>query len=263
MLECGMRTDVVDLWDFYQASLGRVAQRMIRRRIRSMWPDVSGLGVLGLGYATPFLRPFRDEAARVVAVMPQAQGVIRWPFDEPNLVALADEEELPFPDLSIDRVLIVHGIETAEHLRPMMREVWRVLAGNGRLLVVAPNRQGMWARREGNPFGSGRPYSNTQLGRLMRDTMFTPLQSATALYVPPTGWRVMLKAAEAWENIGSRWFPLFGGVVLVEATKQIYAAVPPRVRRRRRQLLPAPTATAPVRRSRETTPPAAGDRGSR
>ena len=234
-----MRTDVVDLRDFYSTSLGRVAQRMIRRRLRLLWPDVSGLSMLGLGYATPFLRPFRDEAARLAAIMPASQGVLHWPPDEPNLVALADEAELPLPDLSMDRVLLVHAIETAEELRPMMREVWRVLAGNGRVLVVAPNRRGVWARREGNPFGSGRPYSVAQLERLMRDTMFTPLQTATALHVPPSRWRMVLTAAEAWEEAGARWFPVFGGVVMIEATKQIYAAAGRTVRKRRRELVPA------------------------
>ena len=141
--------------------------------------------------------------------------------------------------MSIDRALIVHAVETAEQLRPMMREVWRVLAGNGRVVVVAPNRRGLWARREGNPFGSGRSYSMTQLSRLMRDTMFTPLQSTTALYVPPSERRMVMTGAEAWEEIGSRWFPLFGGVVMVEAEKQIYAGVPRAQRRRRRELVPA------------------------
>ena len=244
-----MRTDVIDLRDFYRSSLGRVAQRMIRRRVRMIWPDVTGLSMLGLGYATPFLRPFRDEAARVVAVMPATQGVLRWPPDEPNQVALADEAELPIPDLSMDRVLLVHAVETAEQLRPMMREIWRILAGNGRLLVVAPNRRGMWARREGNPFASGHPYSVGQLGRLMRDTMFTPLQSATALYVPPSGWRMVLTGAEAWEEIGARWFPVFGGVVMVEATKQIYAAAGRPARRRRRELVPAMTGKAATRQA--------------
>src|ERR687896_902325 len=105
-----MRTDVIDLRDFYRSSLGRVAQRMIRRRVRMIWPDVAGLSMLGLGYATPFLRPFRDEAARLAAIMPATQGVLHWPGDEPNLVALSEEAELPFADLSVDRVLLVHAI---------------------------------------------------------------------------------------------------------------------------------------------------------
>jgi hypothetical protein len=65
-----MWTDAIDLRDFYDSMLGKVARRMIGRRIRALWPDVRGLNVLGLGYATPFLGVFRSEAQRVLAVMP-------------------------------------------------------------------------------------------------------------------------------------------------------------------------------------------------
>ncbi|MFN4090974.1 MAG: methyltransferase domain-containing protein, partial [Alphaproteobacteria bacterium] len=218
-----MRTDVSDLYEFYRSSLGRTAQRMLRRQVRAIWPVVTGMTVVGLGYAAPLLRPFRDEAERCIAAMPASQGVMRWPADDANCAVLAEEVELPFPDLSIDRMVLIHAVETAEELRPMMREVWRVLTGNGRIVVVVPNRRGLWARFDNNPFGSGRPYSASQLRRLMRDTLFTPLRSGAALYVPPSPRRMLLTGAEAWENIGVRWFPRFGGVVLVEATKQVYA----------------------------------------
>ncbi|MDA1311018.1 MAG: methyltransferase domain-containing protein, partial [Proteobacteria bacterium] len=143
-----MYNDAVDLWDFYGTSLGQVARRLIRRRIRGVWPNVSGMTVLGLGYATPYLRPFRDEAERVFALMPAQQGVLHWPREGRNLVALSDESELPLQDVSVDRVLLVHGMECSEQLRPMLHEIWRVLTGNGRLLVVVPNRRGLWARFE-------------------------------------------------------------------------------------------------------------------
>jgi SAM-dependent methyltransferase len=219
-----MWTDVVDLRDFYASGLGRVARRMIARRIRQLWPDLHGLNVLGLGYVTPFLGVFRAEAERVVAIMPAAQGVIHWPSDEPGLTALGDHTDLPLPDNSIDRALIVHALECAERTGPMMREVWRVLGDGGRLLVVVPNRRGLWARFERTPFGHGRPYSPGQLSRSLRDAMFTPYQSRTALYVPPVGSRMVLSSAAAWEEIGQRWFTTFAGVVMFEATKQIYAA---------------------------------------
>lgn len=70
----GMWTDVVDLSNFYASGLGRVARRMIVRRIRLLWPDLRGVSVLGFGYATPFLGVFRGEADRVIAAMPSAQG---------------------------------------------------------------------------------------------------------------------------------------------------------------------------------------------
>ena len=221
-----MWTDVVDLRDFYASGLGQVARRMVRRRIRGIWPDVSGLSVLGLGYGTPYLAGFRAEAARVVAAMPAGQGVIHWPEDDPRLATLVDEFELPFPDLCMDRVMLVHALECAEQVRPFLREVWRVMADSGRLLVITPNRRGMWARAERTPFGHGHPYSRGQLSRLLRDNLFTPLEASTALYVPPLPWRLLLSAAPAWERVGRHLYPPFSGVVMMEATKQIYAATP-------------------------------------
>ena len=123
----------------------------------------------------------------------------------------------------------------------MLKEVWRVLAGGGRLLIVVPNRRGIWARLDRTPFGSGRPYTMSQLSQLLRDEQFTPIGSHAALFVPPTVSRMVLRSAPAWERIGKRWFPTVAGIVLVEATKQIYAK-PTAVRAPRRRLVyqPAP-----------------------
>ncbi|MBK8176533.1 MAG: methyltransferase domain-containing protein [Rhodospirillales bacterium] len=218
-----MWSDAVDLRDFYASSLGRVARRMIGRRVRALWPDVRGLGILGLGYTSPFLGVFRAEAQRVVAMMPAAQGVLPWPIDGPNLTALADETALPLPDRAFDRILLVHALECAEWTQPMMREIWRVLADGGRLIVVVPNRRGLWARFENTPFGHGRPYSPRQLSRGLRDSLFTPYQLTAALFVPPIASRMLISSAGAWEEIGLRWFPSFAGTFVVEASKQIYA----------------------------------------
>ncbi len=234
-----MHTDVVDLRDFYDSGLGQAARRMIRRRLRVLWPNVTGETVLGLGYSTPYLRAFREEAGRVIAVMPAPQGVLHWPSEGPNLVTLADEVELPLPDLSVDRVLLVHGLEGTEELRPMLREVWRVLTGHGRLLIVVPNRRGLWARREATPFGYGQPYTPGQLSRLLRDNLFTPLQTVRGLHLPPSQRRLLLRSAPAFEKLGNRWFRMIAGVLIIEAGKQIYAASATRVAKRRRPLLVA------------------------
>ena len=119
-----------------------------------------------------------------------------------------------------------------------MREIWRVLSGSGRLIIVAPNRRGLWARFERTPFGQGRPYSTGQLSRLLRETMFTPVQSYPSLFVPPFNSRMMMSSAPAFENIGSRWFPTFSGTVIFEATKQIYAGQIEQPAGRRRRYLP-------------------------
>ena len=240
-----MPSDVVDLRDFYRSALGQVARRMIRRAIQRIWPDLHGVRLLGLGYATPFMPALAPDTERTVAVMPDSLGVLRWPPDGRNLVALADEGELPFADYSIDRVLLGHGLETADETRALLKEVWRVLAGGGRVLIVTPNRRGVWARLDYTPFGSGRPYTISQLSRLLREEQFTPTGSDTALFVPPFARRVMLRSAAAWERIGNRFFPTFAGVLLVEAAKQIYAK-PAAARLPRRRLVYAPGA-APIR----------------
>ena len=218
-----MWSDVVDLRDFYDSSLGQMARRMIRRQIRTVWPDTRGLRILGLGYATPYLRSFRDDTERVLAIMPASQGVLPWPPEGPGLVGLAEETDLPLADRSIDRVVVVHAMESTEHARGMMREIWRVLADSGRLLIVTPNRRGIWAHFEKTPFGQGRPYTTIQLNKLLRDNMFMPLQTATALHMPPIASRTLLKVAPAIEQLGNRWFGGVAGVLLVEAAKQLYA----------------------------------------
>ena len=234
-----MASDVVDLRDFYRSALGQVARRMIRRAIQRVWPDLHGMRLLGLGYATPFLSALSAETERTIAVMPASLGVLGWPAEGPNVVALADEGELPFADYSIDRVLLVHALETSDEVRGMLKEIWRVLAGGGRVLIVAPNRRGIWARLDRTPFGSGRPYTQSQLSQLLRDEQFTPIGSDTALFVPPATGRMVRRSAAAWERIGRRWFPTFAGVLLVEATKQIYAK-PAAARAPRRRLVYAP-----------------------
>jgi SAM-dependent methyltransferase len=236
-----MPSDVVDLRDFYRTGVGQVARRMIRRAIRDVWPDLRDMRLLGIGYPTPFLSALSPDTERTVAVMPASLGVLGWAPDGRNVVTLADEGELPFADYSIDRVLLIHALETSDEARPMLKEIWRVLAGGGRLLVIAPNRRGIWARLDRTPFGSGRPYTMSQLSQLLRDEQFTPVGTHTALFVPPTGRRMILGSAPAWERIGQRWFPTIAGVVLVEASKQIYAK-PAMVRIPRRRLVytPAP-----------------------
>jgi len=229
------RPDIVDLGQFYASHLGQVAQRHLTTSIRQRWPDLSQRRVLGVGYAVPFLRPMIDEATQVAAVMPANQGVRFWPREGPNRVLLADERELPLPDQSFDRILVVHALETTESIRPMLREIWRVLDAGGSALFIVPNRRGLWSRAEGTPFGHGHPYTPGQLVRLLRDNLFQPGSASGALHLPPVGWRPVLRANRLLERVGNRAWPGFSGLVLIEAQKQIYAMTPRRAPERRRK----------------------------
>ena len=232
-----MSIDVVDLRNFYAQRLGVAARRFVGRGIRLRFGDTRGLRVLGLGYATPYLGLFREEAERCLAFMPAVQGVVKWPSAQPGLAALVDELDLPLTDAAVDRVLLVHALEMAHDPGALLREVWRVLASGGRLLAVVPNRRGLWARIDTTPFGHGRPYSRSQIVQLLRETWFTPIGWSEALYVPPIARGWFLRSAVAWERTGSTISAPFAGVHIVEATKQVYRAIP--ARRERSRLVPA------------------------
>ena len=221
-----MSIDVIDLRDFYSQRLGIVARRLINRGIRARWPEAEGQRVLGIGYPTPYLGLFRNSSERCIAFMPAAQGVLKWPTSRPTLAALVDEFSLPLPNSAVDRILLVHALEMCDDPEGLLREVWRVLAPSGRMMAVVPNRRGVWTRTDNTPFGHGRPYSRSQITELLRQTWFTPIGWGEALFVPPVGAGWFLRSAMAWERVGAAISIPFAGVHIVEATKQVYRAIP-------------------------------------
>ncbi len=225
-----MGPDVVDLRAFYASRLGEIVRRLIGQRLLRRWPSLSGEALLGVGYATPYLSGLSNGAGRVLAFMPAAQGVVNWPQQGPNRAALVHDDALPLPDASIDRALVIHGLEVSASPREHLREIWRVLAAGGRVILVVPNRAGIWARTESTPFGYGQPYGSGQLTGLLREAQFSPLGWSEALAVPPFRRGPWLSTGATWERVGRTLWPAFAGVIIVEATKQLYQGVPARQR---------------------------------
>ena len=223
-----MQLDAADLADYYEAPLGLLTRRIIARHLRASWPSVKGACVLGYGFAVPYLRQFQGEAERVVALMPAQQGAVAWPAGR-SLSALGDEGALPFSDAFFDRILVVHGLEGADALRPLLRQLWRVLAPEGRMLLVVPNRTSLWAQLDRSPFGVGRPFSRGELDRLLRSALFEPLAWDRALYVPPFRGRSLVRTGMGWDRLLRRIAPALAGVHIVEAGKTFYGAAPVRV----------------------------------
>lgn len=229
-----MRPDVLDLQAFYASRQGQLARALICRQIRRLWPDLSGQRVMGFGYTLPFMSSLTERAERSCVIMPQSQGFVRWPADGPNQVALGGDDDLPLMDRSIDRALIAHALESSEQIRPLMREIWRVLADGGQAIIIVPNRRGLWCLNDATPFGQGRPYSSSQLKQLLRANLFSPRQTLPALFVPPLRARPILRSALLFERLGQRWARHFAGVLVMLAEKQIYAApLEPALKQRR------------------------------
>ena len=220
-----MPQDVRDLTAFYDSPLGQLAYRAIAREIHHLWPDLRNYRVLGYGFAIPYLQDFTG-TERTIAAMPAPQGVVSWPQGN-NAALLCEEDALPFPDVFFDRILIVHGLEASESLRALLRQLWRVLAPEGRVLLIVPNRASLWAQVQRSPFGHGRPFSKLELEALLKDGLFEPGRWRRALYAPP--FETVTRSGSGWEKVGSRLFSGIGGVHVVEAAKSLYAAAAPKL----------------------------------
>ncbi len=228
-----MTPDVKRLIEFYRSPLGRIARTLVREPILSLAGNVSGRRVLGLGFASPYLRAMLEPSERVVVLMPARQGASVWPPEGPSLTLLADPLEMPFTDSSFDLIVAVHALEHAADAEEQMRELWRIAAPGAKLIVVVPRRRGPWAGRDNTPFGFGNPFSRRQLDHLLRSHSFVPEIWRDALYVPPFEWSLILKSSRLFERGGRLFGSALAGVIVTIARKEQFPAVVRRLRAER------------------------------
>jgi len=225
-----MTPDVKRLIGFYKSPLGKISRALVREEILRLVGPVDKRRVLGLGFASPYLRFAMEKAERVLAFMPARQGASAWPREGPSHTVLCDPLELPLTDSAVDVIIAVHAFEHVSDAEELMRELWRVAAPQARLIVVVPRRRGMWAAWDNTPFGDGNPFSRSQVERLLREHSFVPDAWREALHLPPLNHPLLLKFARFFERFGRLFGPMFSGVIVVSAHKEPFPAVP---RRRR------------------------------
>ncbi|MEO5805911.1 methyltransferase domain-containing protein [Devosia sp.] len=234
-----MTSDVTRLIEYYKSPLGRISRALVREQIVGLAEDVSGSRVLGLGFATPYLRFTLSKAERVIAFMPERQGASAWPREGPSHTVLCDPLEMPLTDAAIDLTIAVHAFEHIADAEELMRELWRVTAPNGQLIIVVPRRRGIWAQRDNTPFGQGNPYSAGQLEKLLRDHSFVPEAWRDGLFLPPFQSSLVLKSTRFFERAGRLFGPAMSGVICVRARKEAFPAVPRRKREERYVRVPS------------------------
>jgi SAM-dependent methyltransferase len=220
-----MYRSIYDLAEFYKHPMGKITQRVVRSVMARWWKDCHALRVVGIGYAQPYLDLFLPTAERCLAIIPARLGGQAWPSSDKNLICLAEESELPLETNSVDRVILIHSVEHAELLSSNLQEVWRILKGNGRLLVVTPNRMGFWARAVWSPFGQGSPSTLDQLRWQLREHKFVYERHTGALYTPPLRFRWIEASSKTFEICGPFLCPALAGLHIVEASKQVYAGI--------------------------------------
>lgn len=237
-----MTSDVSRLIEYYRSPLGRLSRALLREEVIDLAGDLRGRRVLGLGFATPYLRFTLQKAERVLAFMPARQGASAWPREGPSRTVLCDPLEMPLTDAAIDLTIAIHALEHVSDAEELMRELWRVTAPNGHLLLVVPRRRGIWAQRDNTPFGQGNPYSGGQLEQLLRDHSFVPEIWRDALFLPPVQSELFFKSARFFERFGRLLGPAMSGVICLRARKEAFPAIPRRRRAERYVRLPGMSA---------------------
>jgi SAM-dependent methyltransferase len=205
-----MSIDILDLESFYRADLGQRVAAQVQTALADL-PSALTRFDFGLGYTAPF--------ANMPILMPAQQGSVQSALS----TILVDEFMLPLRDQSQQAILAAHFIEHSRDGEHALREIWRVLQPEGRLVLLVANRRGFWARRDGTPFGTGRPYSRTQLRHAAQAAGFVPVGWSSALHFPIL--RRFTYITPATERLGRLLLSDLAGLLLVELIKRVPAPV--------------------------------------
>lgn len=232
-----MFEDASEFHDYYTSRQGRHVAMRLRRALADFWSRAPNGCNAGIGYVPSVIRA--DERPPVLSLTPMRLGPHSWPPKGPNRSVLVNGRSLPLQNVQLDRLLLLHALEFDPNPSRLLDECWRVLDGAGRLMVMVPNRNGLWARAEKTPFGHGKPYSRGQIRKFLLDHGFTPIRAETVLFMPPAAIGLFLRFGPRIERMGRDWSPAIGGVLMVEAEKNLYAPAGKTNRARNRSPLAA------------------------
>lgn len=213
--------------DFYKSKTGRIVRRALSAQISTLWQHCDQLEVMGLGYAEPYLGQY-ESAARLFAFTPEDYESYTWKnTNSGNKVAHVNSNALPLRHEVVERILMVHHLETTKNIKQSLKEAWRCLKPGGKMIVIVPNRLGLWAQAEWSPFGHGSPFSMTQILFYLEDAGFLVENTSEALFIPPSQNNFVLRLSNFFERIGSRVLPIVSGVHVIEVSKQVAAFTAP------------------------------------
>ncbi len=168
--------------------------------------------------------------------MPPPQDESILTLASPAAVALHCEfDALPFPDASIDLVVLPHSLELARDPHEALREVERVLVPEGRMVVAGLNPASLWGLRQrcGRLIGGGsatRPLFLPRAGDFigywrLRDWLrllgFELESGRFGCWRPPLRSEQWLQRYAWMDGLGDRWWPVLGAVYLLVAVKRV------------------------------------------
>jgi SAM-dependent methyltransferase len=184
----------------------------------------------------------------------------------PRAVSLHCEfDALPFPDSSIDLVVLPHALELARDPHLALREVERVLVPEGRVVISGFNPASLWGLRQSAGhmrrsmgFGRGSKLYLPRAGEFigywrLRDWLrllgFEVQAGRFGCWRPALSSEQWLQRFSWMERVGERWWPVLGAAYFLEAVKRVRGMrLIGLARQERRSPRPAPAVVANRRR---------------
>jgi SAM-dependent methyltransferase len=209
--------------DWFDSSLGAALLELEQRVLADALADVFGFELLQLGRwgaGADLCGAARTQHHCVLDPDAAVPGSIRAEFSA-----------LPIAAASVEAVLLPHTLEYAAHPHGLLREVERVLTGEGHVLVCGFNPFGPWgvrhfASRARFPPPTGRLISEGRLRDWLVLLGFEVVEARRYLFVPPWQQRFSARSRDWLESRGPRFAAPLAGAYLVKARKRVRALTP-------------------------------------
>ncbi|MCC6716150.1 MAG: methyltransferase domain-containing protein, partial [Gammaproteobacteria bacterium] len=153
---------------------------------------------------------------------------------------------LPIAADSVDVVLLPFVLEFEQEPHDVLREVERVLIGEGHVVIIGFNPLGCWGLwrlllwwRDNVPW-SGRFLRIGRLKDWLKLLGFEVTHTSRAFFRPPLNSARLLRNLGLLELLGRKLLPMFGGCYVIVARKRLQRLIPIRTQwRARRRLIAA------------------------
>ncbi len=145
-----------------------------------------------------------------------------WPLGR-ELVQ-ANYEALPFPEASLDLLVLPHTLELSYDPHATLREVHRVLVPEGRVVICGFNPNSLWglsksSKREFSQVGDF--IGQRRLRDWLRLLSFEVESTSFGCYRPAVKTQRWLQRWQWLDEAGVRWWPILGGVYGMVAVKRV------------------------------------------
>ncbi|HPT56817.1 MAG TPA: methyltransferase domain-containing protein [Casimicrobium sp.] len=200
--------------DWLETPLGRYVVGREQAIFDRALPDLFGFYALQIGCAgVPLM-----QSSRVTH-----QFTMAWDTDA---ALLAEPDQLPFSDNQFDVIVLPHTLEFQALPHEVLREVFRVLRPEGRLLITGFNPYSAFGIKR--YFGRERstPW-NAEFISLSRAKDWLTLLGFDIVggqldcYALPAQTERNLQRLTRLESAGDRWWPFAGGVYFLHAVKRV------------------------------------------